>query len=143
MRIALETSGTSASCFVADRSTGCLPSAGGIARPTHRPAFFISARVTVQAVVVSLTNDLDAGHVGIALVAIFASTDRFVLDDSAEGVITAGAGVIAELVDAGIRLITLIVSAAARQDGIQGPTAVVVRADVAVRTGADHGTHWE
>jgi hypothetical protein len=55
--------------------------------------------VRVQAVIVHPTLNLDAGHIRVAFVAVLAGADRLVLDDSAEGVVTTGTGVLADAVD--------------------------------------------
>lgn len=87
----------------------CLSSTGGIARPTHRPAFFISARVGVQTVVVHPAFNLDASHVRIALVAVLTGTNWLVFDHPTEGMLSTGARIFANPVDAGISLSTLVV----------------------------------
>ena len=89
-----------AGVLVADGRADGVPSAGRVAGPTHRPAFLVSTRVGVQAVIVHPTLDLDAGHIRVAFIAVLAGTDRLVLDDSAEGVVTTGTGVLADAVDA-------------------------------------------
>ena len=121
----------------------CLSSTGGIARPTHRPAFFISARMGVQTVVVHLAFNLDASHVRITLVAVLTGAHWLVLDDPTEGVLSTGARILANAVDAGVSLSTLVVRTAARQDGWQGSAAVVICADITVGAGTDHRPHGE
>jgi len=91
----------------------CLSSTGGIARPTHRPAFLISARMGVQTVVVHPAFNLDASHVRIALVAILTGAHWFVFNDTTEGVLSTGTRVLADPVDAGVGLSTLVVRTAA------------------------------
>jgi hypothetical protein len=126
-----------------DCSAYCLSSTGGIARPTHRPAFFVSARMGVQTVVVHPALNLDASHVRITLVAVLTGANWLVLDDPTEGMLSTGTRIFANSVDAGVSLSTLVVRTAARQDGWQGSAAVVICADVAVRAGTDHRPHWE
>jgi len=121
----------------------CLSSTGGIAGPTHRPAFFISARMGVQTVVVHPALNLDASHVRITLVAVLAGAHWLVLDDPTEGVLSTGARIFANPVDARVSLSTLVVRTAARQDGWQGSAAVVFCADVAVGAGTDHRPYRE
>ena len=87
----------------------CLSSTGGIARSTHRPAFFISARMGVQTVVVHPALNLDASHVRIALVAVLTGTNWLVFNHPTEGMLSASTRIFANPVDAGISLSTLVV----------------------------------
>ena len=87
----------------------CLSSTGSIARPTHRPAFFISARMGVQTVVVHPAFNLDASHVRIALVAVLTGTNWLVFNHPTEGMLSASTRIFANPVDAGISLSTLVV----------------------------------
>ena len=64
---------------------------------------------------------------------------RFVLHHPEEGVLPAGAWVLAELVVARVHVAALVVRCAPSQVGGQRLTAANVVAHVAVRTGADHG----
>ena len=82
---------------------------------------------------------VDTLHVRVPFIALLAGADWVVVDDPAEGVISTGAGIFTDLVDAGVRLSTLVVRLAAREDGAEGLTALVVTGHVAVRAGADHG----
>ena len=123
--------------------TNGFSSTWSIAWTTDRTALLVTADVSVQAVIVHPALDLDAGHVGVPLVALLAGADWLVVDDSAEGVISAGAGIFADLVDAGVRLSTLVVGLAAGEDGAEGLTALVIAGHVPVRAGADHRPHGE
>ena len=125
--------------LVVGGGAGGLASTRGVAGPTDWPALLVTTDVSVQAVVVHPALDLDTGHVGVPFVALLAGADWVVVDDPAEGVISTGAGIFTDLVDAGVRLSTLVVSLAAREDGPEGLTALVVTGHVAVRAGADHG----
>ena len=119
--------------------TGGLAATRSIAGPAHRAALLVTADVSVQAVIVHHTLYLDTGHVRVPFIALLAGADWVVVDDPAEGVISTGAGIFTDLVDAGVRLSTLVVRLAAREDRAQGLTTLVVTGHVAVRAGADHG----
>ena len=118
---------------------GGFPATRSIAGATDWAALLVTTDVSVQAVIVHPALYLDTGHVGVPFVALLAGADWVVVDDPAEGVISTGAGIFTDLVDAGVRLSTLVVSLAAREDGAEGLTALVVTGHVAVRAGADHG----
>ncbi len=118
-----------------------LSAAGHIARPADRSTLLVAAGVAVQTVVVCAALDLEAGHIGVALEALLAGAHRLVVDHATEGVLAARARVLADAVDTGVRLTALVVRAAAGQDGGESFTTGVLVADVAVRTGADHGAH--
>ncbi len=118
-----------------------LSAAGHVAGPAHRSALLVAAGVAVQTVVVCAALDLEAGHVGVALEALLAGAHRLMVDHATEGVLATRARVLADAVDAGIRLTTLVVRAAAGQDGGESFTTGVLVADIAVGTGADHGAH--
>jgi len=126
---------------MADGCADRLSSAGGIAWPTHWPAFLISTRVGVKAVIVHPTLDLDTSHIWVAFIAVLTSTHGLVFYHSAEGVVSTGTRVLADPVDAGVGLPTLIISAAPGQDGRQGAAAVFIGADIAIGTGAHHSPH--
>lgn len=126
---------------MADGCADRLSSAGGVAWPAHWPAFLVSTRVGVKAVIVHPTLNLDTSHIWVAFVAVLTSTHGLVFYHSAEGVVSAGTRVLADPVDAGVRLPALIVSAAPGQDGRQGSAAVFISADIAVRTCAHHSPH--
>lgn len=119
--------------------TDGLSTTRSIARPTDRSALLVTTDVSVQAVIVHPALYLDTGHVRVPFIALLAGAHWVVVDDPAEGVISTGAGIFTDLVDAGVRLSTLVVRLAAREDGAEGLTALVVTGHVAVRAGADHG----
>jgi hypothetical protein len=68
----------------------------------------------VQTVVVHPALNLDASHVRITFVAILTGAYWLVLDNPTEGVLSTGTRIFANPVDAGVRLSTLVVRAAAR-----------------------------
>lgn len=121
----------------------CLSPTGDITRPTHRPAFLMLTSMGVKTVVIHMTLNLETGNIRVALISIFAGADRLVFNDSAECMIPTGTRIIAYFIDAGISFSTFVISAAAREDGRQGATAVVISADIAIRTSTDHGSHRE
>jgi len=141
MRVSFEAGWTGADSLMTYCRAYRLSSARYIAGPTHRPAFLIPTGMSVQAIIIHPTFDLDTGHIGVAFVAILTCTDRFVVHHPTEGVLAAGTGVLTDFVDTGICLSTLIVSAAAREDGRQGATAVTICADIAFRTSTNHGSN--
>ena len=120
-----------------------FPTAGSVAWPAHWPALLVATGMGVKAVSVHSTLHLDARHVGVAFVAGLAGADRLMLNHPAECVVTTGAGVLADFVDAGVGLSALVIRAAAGQDGRQGATTVVLRGYVAIWTRAEHGTDRE
>ena len=65
------------------------------------------------------------------------------LDDVALGVAAAGARVLADGVDAGQRVVALVVGLAAGLDGREDVAAAVLGGVVAVGAGADHGAHGQ
>ena len=95
--------------LVAYRRADRFTSTGGVAGPTHRPALLIPAGVGVEAVIVHPALNLDAGHVRVALVSVLTGADWLVVDHPAESVLATSAGVLAELVDAGVGLAALVV----------------------------------
>jgi len=97
----------------------------------------------VQTVVVHPALNLDASHVRITLVAVLTGAHWLVLDDPTEGMLSTGARIFANPIDAGVSFSTLVVRTAARQDGWQGSAAVVICADVAVGAGTDHRPYGE
>ena len=68
----------------------------------------------VQTVVVHPALNLDASHVRITLVAILTGAHWLVLDDPTEGMLSTGARILANPIDARVSLSTLVVRAAAR-----------------------------
>ena len=123
--------------------TGCLAATRSVTGPADRSALLVTADMSVQAVIVNSALYLDTGHVRVAFIALLAGADWVVVDHPAERVVPTGAGVFADLVDAGVRLSTLVVRLAAREDGAEGLAALVVTGHVAVRAGADHGADRE
>ena len=140
-RVSRQSWRAAADCLVVGGCTDGLATTRSIAGATHRATLLIAADVSVQTVIVHPTLDLDTGHVRVSFISLLAGADGLVVDHSAEGVISAGAGVFTDLVDAGVRLSALVVSLAAGEDGAEGLTALVVTGHVAVRTRADHGPH--
>ena len=139
--VAFEAGGTAADRLVADGLAGGLAAAGQVTRTTHRPTFLVDTGVRVEAVVVHGALDLEAGHVRVALVAVLAGAHWLVLDDATEGVLTTGTWIHTDLVDARVSFATIIVCRAAGKNRRERLAARVVGADVAVGTGADHGSH--
>ena len=87
-------------------------STGGISWATHRAALLVPACVGVQTVVINPAFYLDTGYVGVTFVPVLAGTDWLVVDHPAEGMVTAGTGIFADFVDAGITFSTLVISGA-------------------------------
>lgn len=90
-----------------------LSSTGGVAGPTHRPAFLVSARMSVKAVIVYPTLDLNTGHIWVSFISVLTSTHRLVFNDSAEGMVSACTRVLADAVYARISFSALVIGAAA------------------------------
>ena len=91
-------------------SAHSLSSTGSIAGATHGATLLIATCMGVQTVIVHSALHLDAGHVRIALIAFLTGADRVVVDDTAEGMVSTGTGVLADLVDARVSLSTVIIS---------------------------------
>ena len=120
---------------------GGFPATRSIAGATDWAALLVTTDVSVQAVIVHPVLYLDTGHVGVPFVALLAGADWVVVDDPAEGVISTGAGVLTDLVDAGVCFSTLVISLTARQDWAESLAALVITSHIPVRTGADHRPH--
>ena len=126
---------------MADRCAYGFAAAWQVARPADRSTLFADASMRVQAVVIGFALDLDAGNIRVALVALLAGANRFMIHDAAEGVLAAGAGVFADAIDTGIGIPTLVVCTTAGQDGSQGFAARFLITDIAVGAGTYHCSH--
>ena len=87
-----------------------LSSTGSIAGATHGATLLIATCMGVQTVIIHSALHLDTGHIRVALVAFLTSADRVVVDDTAEGMVSTGTGVFADLIDARVSLSTVIIS---------------------------------
>ena len=119
-------------------SADSFTSTRGIAGATDGATLLVTTGVSVQTVIVHPTLDLDTGNIGVTLVSLLAGAHRMVIHHSAEGVVSTGAGVFADLVDAGVGVSAVIISSTSGHYGRQGLAAVVLAGHEAVRTGADH-----
>ena len=135
--------GTRAHRFMADGFTDRFSSAGNVTRSTDRAALFVPTGVGVQTIVVYFAFDLETSNVWVPLVSFLTGTHGLVIDDSAEGMVSAGTRVFAQLVDAGVTGAAFIIGSTASQYRGQGLAAGIIIAYIAVRTGTDHGPYWE
>ena len=119
-------------------SADSFSSTWSIARSADRATLLVTAGVSVKTVIIHPTLDLDTSNIGIALVSLLASAHRVVIYHSAEGVVSTGAGVFADLVDAGVSVSAVIICATSGHYGGQGLAAIILAGHEAVRTGADH-----
>lgn len=115
-----------------------LTSTRGIAGAADRATLLVTTGVSVQAVIIHPTLDLDAGNVGVTLVSLLAGANWFVLQHSAEGVIATRTRVFADLVDTGVGVSAVVICATPGHDGGQGLAAVVLAGHEAIGTRADH-----
>ncbi len=95
----------------------------------------------VQTVIINLAFNLDTSNVRIAFIAIFASTNRVMVDYATEGMFTTGTRIFTYLIDARISIRAFIVSGASCNDGGQSFTSAIVISDIAVRTAANHSSN--
>ena len=126
-----------------DCCTQSFSSTWSIAWATDWSTLFIATCVSIQTIIIHATLHLDTGHIRVAFITLLTGADWLVIDDAAERMVSTGTWIFADLVDTGVSLSTLIISVAARQDGSQGLAAVVVIRNISIRTGADHGAHWQ
>jgi hypothetical protein len=82
----------------------------GISWATHRATLLIPTCVCVQTVVVNSAFYFDTRYVRVPFVAIFAGTDWFVVDDSAESMVPAGTWIFANFIYAGITFSAFVIS---------------------------------
>lgn len=71
----------------------------------------------VQTVIINLTFNLDTSNIGIALIAIFASTNWMVVDHATEGMFSTCTRILTNLIDARISIRAFIISGASCNDG--------------------------
>lgn len=116
-----------------------LAAAGQVAGATDRGAFLEATGVVVLTITVCKALNGLAGQLGVAIVARFAGANGPVVDDRADGVPATGAGVLTDGVDAGLRVVTLIVSLTARHNGRKRDAAASLVGGISLRTDADHG----
>ena len=121
-----------------DSSTDGLTSTRSIARAADWATLLVTTGVSVQAVIIHPTLDLDTGNIGVTLVTLLTGAHRMVVNNTAEGVISTSTRVFADLVDAGVGVSAVIISATPGHDGGQGLAAVVLAGHEAIRTRADH-----
>lgn len=96
----------------------------------------------VQTVIINLTFNLDTSNIGIALIAIFASTNWMVVDHATEGMFSTCTRIFTNLIDARISIRAFIISGASCNDGRQSFTSAVVISDIAIGTTANHCSNW-
>ena len=119
-------------------SADSLTATRGIAGAADRATLLVTTGVSVQTVIIHPALDLDAGNIGVTLVAFLTGADGLVLQHSAEGVISTRTRVLADLVDTGVGVSAVIICATPGHDRGQGLAAVVLAGHKAIWTRADH-----